>query len=123
MGNLHIEATKCTPEIIGKEEGTLEIKGNCFPENSLTFFESINNWMNEISDNLDSFQMDCELNYIASSSVMHIFKLMQKAEERFPVEKIQIKWKYEIDDEDIQKLGEEFNNLTKSELELIPVDV
>ena len=34
MGNLHIEATKCTPEIIGKEEGTLEIKGNCFPENS-----------------------------------------------------------------------------------------
>ena len=78
----------------------------CFPENSLTFFESINNWMNEIPDNLDSFQMDCELNYIASSSVMHIFKLMQKAEERFPVDKIQIKWKYEIDDEDIQKLGE-----------------
>ena len=30
----------------------------------------------------------------------------------------------EIDDvRDIQKLGEEFNNLTKSELELIPVDV
>ena len=79
--------------------------------------------MNEIPDNLDSFQMNCELNYIASSSVMHIFKLMQKAEERFPVDKIQIKWKYEIDDEDIQKLGEEFNNLTKSELELIPVAV
>ena len=48
---------------------------------------------------------------------------MQKAEEHFPVDKIEIKWKFEVDDEDIEKLGEEFNNLTKSEIKLIPVEV
>ena len=37
--------------------------------------------------------------------------------------KIEIKWKFEVDDEDIEKLGEEFNNLTKSEIKLIPVEV
>ena len=38
-------------------------------------------------------------------------------------DKIEIKWKFEVDDEDIEKLGEEFNNLTKSEINLIPVEV
>ena len=123
MENLQIEETKCTPLINGDVNGVLIIKGNCFPENSLTFFETINNWMDALPNDLSSFVMDCELNYIASSSVMHIFKLMQKAEERFPVDKIEIKWKFEIDDEDIEKLGEEFNNLTKSEIQLIPVEV
>ena len=123
MENLHIEETKCTPFINGDENGALTIKGNCFPENSLTFFETINNWMDTLPSDLSSFVMDCELNYIASSSVMHIFKLMQKAEEHFPVDKIEIKWKFEVDDEDIEKLGEEFNNLTKSEIKLIPVEV
>ena len=123
MENLHIEETKCTPFINGDVNGALTIKGNCFPENSLTFFETINNWMDTLPSDLSSFVMDCELNYIASSSVMHIFKLMQKAEEHFPVDKIEIKWKFEVDDEDIEKLGEEFNNLTKSEIQLIPVEV
>ena len=104
MENLHIEETKCTPFINGDVKGALIIKGNCFPENSLTFFETINNWMDALPNDLSSFVMDCELNYIASSSVMHIFKLMQKAEERFPVDKIEIQWKFEIDDEDIEKL-------------------
>jgi len=123
MENLHIEETKCTPFINGDVKGALIIKGNCFPENSLTFFETINNWMDTLPNDLSLFVMDFELNYIASSSVMHIFKLMQKAEERFPVDKIEIQWKFEIDDEDIEKLGEEFNNLTKSEIKLIPVEV
>lgn len=123
MENLHIEETKCTPFINGDVKGALIIKGNCFPENSLTFFETINNWMDTLPNDLSLFEMDFELNYIASSSVMHIFKLMQKAEERFPVDKIEIQWKFEIDDEDIEKLGEEFNNLTKSEIKLIPVEV
>ena len=127
MENLHIEETKCTPFINGDVNGdvnvALTIKGNCFPENSLTFFETINSWMDALPSDLSSFVIDCELNYIASSSVMHIFKLMQKAEEHFPVDKIEIKWKFEVDDEDIEKLGEEFNNLTKSEIKLIPVEV
>ena len=41
MENLYIEETKCTPLIEGNVNGSLSIKGNCFPENSLTFFESV----------------------------------------------------------------------------------
>jgi hypothetical protein len=124
MENLNIEETKSTPEVIGDNvNGTLKIKGNCFPENSLSFFDTINNWIDSVPSDLPSFSLDCELNYIASSSVMHFFKIMQKIEDLFPVENIEIKWKYEIDDEDIQKLGEEFSKLTKSKVELIPLEV
>lgn len=124
MENLNIEETKSTPEVIGDvANGTLKIKGNCFPENSLSFFDKVNNWIDSVPSNLPSFSLDCELNYIASSSVMHFFKIMQKIEDLFPVENIEIKWKYEIDDEDIQKLGEEFSKLTKSKVELIALEV
>jgi len=124
MENLNIEETKSTPEVIGDAvNGTLKIKGNCFPENSLSFFDKVNNWIDSVPTDLPSFSLDCELNYIASSSVMHFFKIMQKIEDLFPVENIEIKWKYEIDDEDIQKLGEEFSKLTKSKVELIPLEV
>ena len=46
MENLNIEETKSTPEVIGDaENGTLKIKGNCFPENSLSFFNTVNSWI------------------------------------------------------------------------------
>ena len=123
MSNLKISETKSTPEVLGDfENGTLEIKGNCFPENSILFFEELLNWMDLLSNsNLNKFILNCELNYIASSSVMHFYKLMQKTEQIFSADKIEITWKYEEDDEDIQNLGEEFKKLISGEVNLIPI--
>ena len=50
-------------------------------------------------------------------------KTMQLVEELNQDSKIKFIWKYEEDDEDIQKLGEEFNKLTKSPMDLISIDV
>ena len=56
MENLNIEETKSTPEVIGDAvNGTLKIKGNCFPENSLSFFDKVNNW--STSARATSFEM------------------------------------------------------------------
>ena len=125
MSNLNISATKSTPEVLGDlENGTLEIKGNCFPENSILFFEELLNWMDLLSNsNLNKFILNCELNYIASSSVMHFYKLMQKTEQIFSADKIEITWKYDEDDEDIQNLGEEFKKLISGEVNLIPITI
>ena len=124
MEKLNLESTKSTPKVIGDNiQGTLIITGNCFPENSLSFFNDINSWIDLLPKDLKFFNLECELNYIASSSIIHILKIMQKIETLFPIENISIKWKYEIDDEDIQKLGEEFDKLTKSSMELISVEV
>ena len=73
------------------------------------------------NSNLNKFILNCELNYIASSSVMHFYKLMQKTEQIFSADKIEITWKYEEDDEDIQNLGEEFKKLISGEVNLIPI--
>ena len=122
MSNLSISQTKSTPEVRGNfENGILEIKGNCFPENSILFFDEILNWMELLPSTLPKFILNCQLNYIASSSVMHFYKLMQKTEEAFSPEKIEITWEYEEGDEDIQNLGEEFKKLTKGKVNLISI--
>ena len=54
---------------------------------------------------------------------MHFFKNNAKLSPYFQLTTIEIKWKYEIDDEDIQKLGEEFSKLTKSKVELIALEI
>ena len=123
MENLTIESTKSTPKVIGNAQtGNLTLSGNLFPENSIIFFKPIYSWITELSKKNDDFEIEFELNYISSSSVIQILKTMQLIEELYANEKIKFKWKYEIDDEDIQKLGEEFDKLTNSSMELIPVD-
>ena len=120
MIDLSISPTKSTPYVSGDfEKGTLQIKGNCFPENSILFFDEILNWMDSLPITLPKFTLNCQLNYIASSSVMHFYKLMQKTEELFSAEKIEITWKYEEEDEDIQNLGEEFKKLCKGNVNVI----
>ncbi len=120
MSDLNISPTKSTPEVNGNfETGTLQIKGNCFPENSILFFDEILNWMESLPSTLKKFKLNCQLNYIASSSVMHFYKLMQKTEDLFSPDKIEITWEYEEDDEDIKNLGEEFKKLSNGKVELI----
>ncbi|MDG2343633.1 MAG: SiaC family regulatory phosphoprotein [Flavobacteriales bacterium] len=124
MENLTIESTKSTPKVIGNAEtGNLTLSGNLFPENSILFFKPIYTWISDLSKHSNVFNLEFELNYISSSSVIQILKTMQLIEELYSTDKTQFIWKYEIDDEDIQKLGEEFNKLTKSPMDLIAVDV
>lgn len=124
MDNLNIESTKSTPKVIGDaQKSNLIFSGNLFPENSIIFFKPIYNWIKDLSKHNNGFNLEFELNYISSSSVIQILKTMQLVEELYSVDKIKFIWKYEIDDEDIQKLGEEFNKLTKSSMDLISVDV
>tara|TARA_B100000925_G_scaffold258361_1_gene213245 strand:- start:143 stop:520 length:378 start_codon:yes stop_codon:yes gene_type:complete len=124
MNNLNISPTKSSPFVSGNiQDGTLEIKGNCYPENSILFFEEIMKWMDHLPKTLHKFSLICELNYIASSSVMHFYKLIQKTEEIINPEKVKIIWKYEEDDEDIQNLGEEFQKLSNGVVELISIEV
>ena len=124
MDNLIIESTKSTPKVIGDTQiGNLTLSGNLFPENSIIFFKPIYNWITDLSKQCNSFEVEFELNYISSSSVIQILKTMQLVEELNQDCKIKFIWKYEEDDEDIQKLGEEFNKLTKSPMDLISIDV
>jgi hypothetical protein len=124
MENLTIENTKSTPKVIGNTEtGNLTLSGNLFPENSIIFFKPIYSWITDLSKQNNSFEIEFELNYISSSSVIQILKTMQLVEELNSSGNIKFIWKYEVDDEDIQKLGEEFNKLTKSPMDLIAIDV
>ena len=124
MENLTLESTKSTPKVIGNAEtGNLTLSGNLFPENSIIFFKPIYTWISDLSKHSNVFKLEFELNYISSSSVIQILKTMQLVEELYSKDKTQFIWKYEVDDEDIQKLGEEFNKLTKAPMDLIAIDV
>ena len=109
MDNLIIESTKSTPKVIGDTQlGNLTLSGNLFPENSIIFFKPIYNWIKDFSKQCNSFEVEFELNYISSSSVIQILKTMQLVEELNPNSKIKFIWKYEEDDEDIQKLRNKY---------------
>jgi hypothetical protein len=47
---------------------------------------------------------------------------MQKTEELFSAERIEITWKYEEEDEDIQIIGEEFKMLSKGNVNVIAIE-
>ena len=57
MKNIHIEATKYTPEILlDPENCVIEIRGKSYPENTFEFYKPVIEWLEEFFENLDKVQ-------------------------------------------------------------------
>lgn len=108
--DLLIEHGKNTPKVIGNvSDGTLKIEGSSFPENVRKFYDPINEWI-ELSK-LNALTIECKFYYMASSSIIALLKTLKHAENVFGKDNISIIWKYEEDDDDILKIGEDFSHL------------
>ena len=118
--DLLIEHGKNTPKIIGDSvNGVLKIVGSSFPENVQKFYAPINSWLETIKTSSSKIIIDCKFYYMASSSVIALLKTLKYAENIYQAENISIKWRYEEDDDDIRKIGEDFTHLLKSAIEFI----
>ncbi len=112
IANLLIEAGKNTPKVNGNPgEGLLKFDGNSFPENVRLFYDPIMDWVSEVRKTSTKLFIDSKFYYMASSSVIAFLRVLKKAESLFGKENIEITWRYEEGDDDIKKIGEDYQHL------------
>ncbi len=119
---IHIEPTQCTPKIIlDSEKGTLLFEGHSLPENPISFYKPVKNWIEKyledppretfVKFNLDYF------NTASSKVIMDIIEMLTLLDN--DQHHITIEWHYQMDDEDTLEAGEEFAHLSELDFTFI----
>jgi hypothetical protein len=121
MTDLLINSTKNSPEVMGSvSDSRLNITGNSFPENAQKFYLAIAGWVSELSQKSNSIVINCDINYMASSSLISFLDLLKKCESNFGPENCELNWNFESDDDDAEKTGEDFSKIVKMTINLLP---
>lgn len=112
MDTLNIEASKSSPLVkYDAESNTLEITGECYPENAVKFFTPVFQWLHEEVKSLDAPLLTVNLNisYFNSSTskaLMNFFDVLEEAYDKG--KKIEVNWMYMEENETAEECGEEF---------------
>ena len=111
MSNIELSATASTPAVVADcDAGTLEMRGDSYPENSFEFFAPLVEWVQNYLQTPDSaLRLDLYLLYLNTSSVramMDIFELLEDAHDSSHV--VSVRWFYDEDNDRIAELAEEF---------------
>ena len=117
MKDLNLEGTEDTPEIkLDKEKQIFYIGGRSLPENSVEFYDPILKWLSEYAEdpNVET-KFEFELEYFNTSSSKLILDVLSKLEE---IEKVNVVWYFQEDDEDMKEAGEEFSELVEVDFEI-----
>ena len=111
MENLHIEATKYTPEItLDAKNGIIDIRGKSYPENTFEFYKPVMEWLEKYFDGnaKEKTVVNMEIIYFNSSSsklFFDLFDLLDEAKEKYDIE---INWIYDPENESAEEAGEDF---------------
>jgi hypothetical protein len=109
--------------VIDIEKGFFEISGSSIPENPLDIFNPIFDHVNRY---LESPQPVTELNfrldYFNTSTSKLMLDMIHKMEALKDKEEytVNINWYYRDGDDDMMEIGEDFANLCKLPIEIIP---
>lgn len=112
MENLHIEATKYTPQIdLDAENGTLRFTGKSYPENTFDFYQPTMKWIKEFFEQETKIKSTLEMDivYFNSSSsklFFDLFDIIEEAQEEGNT--IAVRWFYDAENENALEAGEDF---------------
>ena len=108
MESLKIEGSDDTPAVLlDKNKGIFEISGRSLPEDTVTFYQPVIDWVGEYSRQPNSrtdFAFKLDYFNTASSKVILDFIASLKT-----IKGIKIIWYYREDDEEILDAGKEFS--------------
>ncbi len=113
MENLHLEPFLQSPEIhFEADTDTLSIVGKSYPEDALGFYEPIIKWCKEyVSTNPKVATLTCEVEYLNSSSQKMLLDLLLSLKPIVDAgNELNVVWRYEEGDDDIQSVGESIAN-------------
>ncbi|TGL62299.1 DUF1987 domain-containing protein [Leptospira ognonensis] len=110
METIRIASTKNSPEVtLDFENGLAEVAGESYPENAVSFFKPVFEWLNHTISQKKPFKFLFKLDYFNTSSskcIIDILDLLQIYHSNGG--KINVEWYYRQDDEDMKDTGEEF---------------
>jgi hypothetical protein len=111
MQNLVIPAAARTPAIhFDFSSNHLKVSGESYPEDVTEFYKPVFSALDAYLATLGSgsCRVDFELIYINSSSAKAIMMLMDKLDAAANGASVDIYWFYDVEDDTMQELGEEF---------------
>ena len=122
MEALDIQGTNDTPKVLlDAENDIFEISGRSLPEDVVSFYKPILEWLDEYRENpIDYTEFVFRYIYFNTATSKLIQEILFKLEEIYEAgNNVQVMWFYEEDDEDMQDVGEEFMDLCNVPFELI----
>jgi SiaC family regulatory phosphoprotein len=125
MENLIIEGSPKTPEVnFNFEKGSLELKGRSIPENSVEFYQPLNEWIDNYgSGPNDKTVIDIKLEYFNTSSSKCILDIFKKLESINGVKtEVSVNWYFEQDDEDMEEAGQDYQAIIGLPFNMVEVE-
>lgn len=124
MENLKLEGSAKTPSISFSPAGKLELRGRSIPENSVEFYKPLHDWVEAYGQNPSSDTIvDIKLEYFNTSSSKCILDLFKKLEAiNGKGTEVTINWYFEMDDEDMEEAGEDYQAIISIPFQMIEVD-
>lgn len=126
MEALRIEPTDDCPFVLfDKDNNKFEISGKSLPEDVVTFYEPLLDWLEEYkSAPLDKTIFDFKLIYFNTASSKMILDVLLVLEEiKEEGKDILIKWHSLSNDEDMQEAGEEYADMVEIDFEYLLYDM
>lgn len=125
MEHLYIKGSAKTPDIeFDSDQGKLALRGRSIPENSIDFFQPIQDWLDEYeSSPSNETILDVRLEYFNTSSskcLLDIFKKLEKM--NGAVTDVKVKWYFEKEDEDMEEAGQDYQAIVGLPFEIIEVE-
>lgn len=126
METLEITETVNTPYVsLNHASGTLEFKGKSIPENTIKFYGPVKQWIETYSGAPHpATHLIIYLEYFNTSSAKIIIEMLKKMVtlNNEGKTKLQVTWRYDANDTDMQEAGEDMSNLVKHAFSLEAVE-
>ena len=123
MEALILQEGKNTPKIVfDPENNTFSMTGRSFPENAKKFYTPVLEWLDAFQPaGSDSLRFQFELYYVSSSSIIALLEVMRRLDAlNGNGTSVTVTWHYDEDDDDIKKIGEDYERITSLEFEIVP---
>ncbi len=114
MEPLVIRGGENSPTIIlNKQENNFEISGRSLPEEVMSFYAPVMDWLeNYVTNPNDKTVFRLKLDYINSASqraIQEILTILEKIKEQG--REVEIDWYFMVDDDDMKEAGEEYSEI------------
>lgn len=125
MENLKLDGSAKTPAVnFDFDNGSMELKGRSIPENSVEFYQPLNEWIDGYATSpKGKTVVDIKLEYFNTSSSKCILDLFKKLESLNGSEtEVIVNWYFEEDDEDMEEAGEDYQAIIGLPFNMIEVE-
>ena len=121
MNALIIDSTKETPQIhFDPKNNIFEISNRSLPEDADDFYKPVLSWLENYSKKPNTkTNFTFKFEYFNTASARYITKIINILDEISDKNNVNIYWYYRDIDEDMLSMGEEYDEMTNTEIELV----